>query len=130
MKYFTDNEFRCKGDSDENISIYGIGCGCDFSLPDGGMDVRLLELLDQLREIVGVPLYVSSGFRCEVHNRNVGGVSNSQHLYGIAVDLLVPEGFTVDELADWCEYVGFDGIGRYYDEGFVHVDTRGSKARW
>ena len=129
-KYFTDDEFRCKGDNDENISIYGRGCGCNFSLPPDGMDAKLLELLDKLREVVGVPLSPSCGFRCEIHNSDVGGVSNSQHLYGIAVDLPVPDGLTVDELANWAEYVGFDGIGRYYSDNFVHVDTRGYKARW
>ena len=129
-KYFNDDEFKCKGDSEENISIYGRGCGCDFSLPEQGMDVRLIALLDKLRETIGVPLEISCGYRCEIHNADVGGVSNSQHLYGIACDILVPEGFTVDELADFAEYVGFDGIGRYYDDNFVHVDTRGSVARW
>lgn len=129
-KYFTDDEFCCKGDSDENISYYGRGCGCNFSLPDGGMDARLVGLLDKLREIVNSPIIVSCGYRCQIHNADVGGVSNSQHLGSNACDLLIPDGYTVDEFADLCDYVGFDGIGRYYSAEFVHVDTRGYTARW
>ena len=28
-----------------------------------------------------------SGLRCETHNRNCGGVANSQHMFGEAADL-------------------------------------------
>jgi uncharacterized protein YcbK (DUF882 family) len=37
---------------------------------------------------------------------------------------------TVDELASIAEAAGADGIGRYYGDQFVHVDTRGYAARW
>lgn len=108
MRYFSESEFRCKH------------CG---QLPPGGMDRALLLKLDALRERVGAAIIVTSGYRCPDHNAAVGGVSNSQHVRGTAADIFAP-GVGVDELADAAVAVGFDGVGRYYGAGFVHVDTR------
>ncbi|MDY6148972.1 MAG: D-Ala-D-Ala carboxypeptidase family metallohydrolase [Porphyromonas sp.] len=87
------------------------------------MNPVLLAKLDELRERLGRPVIVSSGYRCPVHNRNVGGVYNSQHVNGTAADIYCP-GVAVGELASAARAVGFDGIGVYYFEGFVHVDCR------
>lgn len=45
------------------------------------------NILDPLREAWGGPISVSSGYRCAALNRAVGGVNNSQHLYGQAADI-------------------------------------------
>lgn len=108
MKYFSLCEFACHH------------CG---QLPEGGMNPVLLQKLDKLRERLGRPVIVSSGYRCPVHNRNVGGVYNSQHVQGTAADIYCP-GVSVEALADMAAEIGFDGIGRYYNQGFVHVDCR------
>ena len=129
-KYFTENDFRCKGDSEDNIAEYGYGCGCNFSLPDNGMNEELIEKLDALRDMVGHPIYISCGYRCQIQNDRIkGSVSNSQHVQGIAADIYCNE-LSVDELAGYAEQVGFRGIGRYYDSGFVHVDVRDYESRW
>ena len=39
-----------------------------------------------IREFLGVPVIVSSGFRCQELNRKVKGVYNSKHLEGLAID--------------------------------------------
>ena len=90
---------------------------------------RLLDGLDGMREAIG-PLTLSCAYRCPAHNAEVGGVPNSQHVQGCAADVLLPDGMTVDELAAVAERCGADGIGRYWSQGFVHVDTRGEWARW
>lgn len=46
------------------------------------------EVLDEAREAVGGPLSVSSGFRCPLVNKGVGGSETSKHLRGIAADVL------------------------------------------
>lgn len=46
-----------------------------------------LQRLDEIRKIYGKPIYISSGYRCKELNDLVGGVSNSQHLTGFAVDI-------------------------------------------
>lgn len=107
-KYFSEDEMKCK---------------CCGQLPEGGISKTLLEKLDELRELVGVPIHVSCMYRCPKHNAEVGGVPNSQHVDGTAADIYT-DNLTVDELADFAVQVGFDGIGRYYDSEFVHVDVR------
>ena len=49
---------------------------------------RLLQMLEELREKAGIPLVVTSGYRCPTHNRRVGGVPRSLHLDGCAADIL------------------------------------------
>lgn len=108
MKYFKESDFACK---------------CCGELPEDGMNESLLEKLDALRELVKVPVYISCGYRCPSHNAEVGGVENSQHVLGNAADIYTDD-LTVDELADAAVKIGFDGIGRYYSDEFVHVDCR------
>lgn len=48
-------------------------------------------ILDPVRKAFGKPIKVSSGFRSTLLNAAVGGVSNSQHLKGLAVDLQVSD---------------------------------------
>src|SRR5690606_11146330 len=53
--------------------------------------------LDPLREAIGRPVNVSSGFRNEAVNRLVGGSKTSQHRFGEAADINVP-GMSVTEV--------------------------------
>lgn len=117
-KYFKPEEFKCKGKT----------CGCaNKSAPV--MDERLLKVLDKMREKVGKPLIVNCGYRCKKHNAEVGGVSNSFHQRGVAADISAA-GIGVEKLAKIAEECGADGVGRYVKKNFVHVDTRGYRARW
>ncbi len=49
------------------------------------------NVLQPLRDYLGCPVKVTSGFRCAVLNKKIGGTKNSQHLYGQAADLIVPQ---------------------------------------
>lgn len=44
-------------------------------------------VLEPLREKVGRPLVVNSGYRSKALNKKVGGVANSYHKEGLAADL-------------------------------------------
>lgn len=46
-------------------------------------------VLEPLRVAMNEPIKIGSGFRCQALNKAVGGVSNSQHLKGQAVDLCI-----------------------------------------
>lgn len=114
-KNFTRQEFACNG----------ANC-CNHSSP---INPRLVCALQVLRDCAGVPLHITSGFRCNKHNKVVGGANNSQHVYGIAADIRTPKGFAPRTLFVLAETTGlFDGIG-VYDWG-IHVDLRSIKARW
>ena len=45
------------------------------------------QILEPLRRFANEPLHINSGFRCSALNMAVGGVSNSNHLYGFAADV-------------------------------------------
>lgn len=110
-KYFKREETECH-------------CGCGGNI----VNPLLLKKLDELREMIGGPLELSCAYRCEKHNAEIpGSVPNSQHVLGNAADVLVPDFDhcnTVDQLAWYAERVGFDGIGMYFEDEFVHVDVR------
>ena len=112
---FNRTEFACKGKN----------C-CEHSAP---INMRLVEALQILREQANAPLSVNSGFRCVKHNKTVGGAKNSQHIYGTAADIALPQGYSPVQFAALADSLDqFDGIG-IYDWG-IHVDVRGTKARW
>lgn len=46
-------------------------------------------VLEPLRVAMNEPIKIGSGFRCKALNKAVGGVYNSQHLKGQAVDLCI-----------------------------------------
>ena len=121
-KYFHSSEFACKcgnhGFDNEGRPIL-----------DSIIDKRLVDVLDAIRERIGQPIYINSGYRCPAHNEEVGGVPNSQHVVGTAADITY-DGIDVDYLAEVAEECGADGIGKYYNQDFVHVDVRGYEARW
>lgn len=112
---FKREEFACKGQS----------C-CGGSAP---VSINLVLALQALRDRIDQPLTITSGFRCIKHNAAVDGAKTSQHLYGTAADIAVPKGLSPLELYRLADESGlFDGLG-LYDWG-VHVDVRGTKARW
>ena len=57
---------------------------------------NLALLLENVRIFLGVPLVVSSGYRCPALNSAVGSGMTSQHLLCEAADV-VPKGMAVDE---------------------------------
>ncbi|SDL23304.1 YcbK family protein [Natronincola ferrireducens] len=92
------------------------------------LDHRLLEKLQQLRDQVGRPVNLTSGYRTLAHNQKVGGSPNSQHMLGRAADIQVP-GYSPEAIGKIAEELGFTGIGVY--PTFTHVDVRTTgRSRW
>lgn len=116
---FSRHEFACKGKH----------C-CGHSAP---ILPELVLGLQELRDRMGVPLVISSGFRCRTHNKAVSRTADSQHCLGTAADVACPRGFTPKHLAEQAELIPAfrdGGIGIYPEDRFVHVDVRGSRVRW
>lgn len=118
IEFFSKKEFRCK-------------CGGKYcnGYP-AEIDLTMVRYADEIRRRIGKPLGVNSGLRCPQHNANEGGVSNSQHVYGTAVDLGKPSGVTPAKMAEIAEEVmgNTGGIGIY--SWGIHIDSRKTKSRW
>ena len=93
------------------------------------LDPRLLEKLQKLRDQIGGPLYISSGYRCPRENARVGGVPHSYHLYGMAADVYTKT-VPLDKLLELAREVGFTGIGYYPKRHFLHLDVREKPYFW
>lgn len=79
-KYFKLSEFKC---------------GCKGAYCTGYPTVlkkSLVSNLDTLRKHYGKSITITSGLRCAIYNRQVGGVSNSEHTKGRAVDIYIAGG--------------------------------------
>ena len=115
-----DSLWRWKNFSPAEIACRGTG---QLKLhPDA------LDKLQALRDRLGKPLIVRSGYRSPEHNRNVGGAPRSKHMIGAAFDIAMsnqdPVAFEAAARA-----VGFLGFGFYPRSGFIHVDL-GPARQW
>ena len=93
---------------------------------------ELVRRLEKIRNALGgVAITIHSAYRPPDYNRQVGGVSNSAHLDGLAADISA-EGISTADLHQVCQSVIGDdgGVGYYPGQQFCHVDVRGSAARW
>ena len=94
------------------------------------VDSELVEKLQELRERLGLPMIINSGYRCPERNEQVGGAKNSQHLFGKAADIsLHNQEMDSQNIASLARSIGFNGIGLY--NNFIHLDVRsGQPAKW
>lgn len=99
----------------------------EFACKDGTKVVmisRLLaQILEELREKIGEPIYIKSGFRTITHNKKVGGVTLSYHQFGMAADIRA-ETKTPKELYSILDRMMEGWGGLELHDTFVHVDTR------
>lgn len=83
-KYFDLEEFLVS----ESAARLGIS-----NVPASGIHLRLerlSETMDEVRELLGHPVIITSGYRSEALNRAVGGVMTSDHIKGLAADFICP----------------------------------------
>lgn len=128
IKYFKLSEFI----NSATAKRLGIDNTPNFEVVDNLN--RLASYLDGIREKLGIPILVSSGYRCPLLNKSVGGVSNSQHLKGLAADLLCADMPKLEIILR--ETGGFDQMIKEHRKGFsdlfwyhVSVCPRNGKPR-
>ena len=114
------------GDVSENFNRSEFACKCQCGKDT--VDVDLLKLLEKIRGHFDAPVRINSGNRCATHNAFTGGLSNSQHLYSKAADIVV-DNVHPHIVAELARQLDAGGVGDY--NTFTHVDVRsGVKARW
>jgi len=89
-----------------------------------GLKPELVALLDKARDISGVPFSISSGLRTASQNTSAGGVENSAHLLGKAVDIHCPSSVNRLKMVSALLQVGFKRLGIGKD--FIHADIGNS----
>jgi zinc D-Ala-D-Ala carboxypeptidase len=105
----------------------------NFSRPEFGKsdgvepDADLVRMLDQARDVAGVPFVINSGIRSVERNAQVGGAPESAHLSGHAVDIHCPTSRQRFLIVQALIEVGFRRIG--IGNTFVHADTDPDKAQ-
>ena len=119
-KNFSKSEFMCR-------------CGCEMPEEVLNNVQKLANQLQIIRDRVNVPIKINSAYRCESHNKAIGGSKKSQHKLGLAADIVVKDK-TPDEVYDFINklqglnMIENGGLGRY--NTFTHFDIRGYNARW
>ena len=105
-------------------SVFDCKCTNDFCKATI-IDDDLIYKLKILIELIG-KFEITSAYRCQRHNLEIGGVICSQHLAGKAIDLAYK---TVKELAPLdiiakAHNVGFTYSKVYPELGTIHLDCR------
>jgi len=117
---FNLSEFRCKDGTDVPAEL----------MPNVQ---KLANELQKLRDELGLPIKINSGYRTKSYNKKIGGATNSMHVQAKAADIVVTD-ITPTNLYKRIEKlieegkVNFKGVGVY--DTFVHVDVRDRRSRW
>ena len=114
MKWFKEKEFACKCCGQLPLST------SSGQAPRENVKALVREVLDPVREKLEMPIVVNSGYRCEKHNKDVGGVRNSQHPRGEAADIHCEDNERLKQLI--IENGKFDQLITY--PTFLHVSYK------
>ena len=109
--HFRKQEFSCK-------------CGCGFD----NINLKVVKILEEIRaHFDGKPVYVTSGCRCEKHNKKVGGIKGSKHLEGLACDFYI-KGVSTQDLLNYCislmnkRHIKYTYTNNKNMKGVVHIN--------
>jgi hypothetical protein len=98
------------------------------------IDIRLVDMLQKLRNLLDSPIYINSGYRCTRYNsvliqEGAPAAKLSKHIYGAAADIGVrnKDGLLIDgpQLARIAYMIGFRRIG--VSQYWIHVDIEPTK---
>ena len=112
--HFAWTDFKSSRDSSQLYKVSVMRAVANLSL--------LMWNLEGLRSKLGdQPIYINSGIRSVPYNSQIGGASDSMHMYGLAADISV-RNRTPYQVAEGAAQCGFSGIFVYV--GHCHVDLR------
>ena len=108
-----------------------------FSIENWLLHESLFDVINELRERVGLPIKINSGYRTiekqkELQKTNAGAVSNSPHTWGLALDIDTKTNAQTDAYVEILRQISIDldikiriGWQQYkgLKETFVHIDV-------
>ena len=114
IKYFQVTEFDCK---------CKVGTGIN-------MELAFIKMLDECRELAGIPFKITSGYRCLLCNNKLieSGIKaskNSSHMSGVAADISAKTSAERYKILESAIKVGFKRIG--IGKNFIHLDIDRTK---
>jgi len=104
-------------------------CSCCGSLPPDleqkeYIYQELFKSFETLRKRTGKSILITSGYRCPKHNKEIGGVTYSAHIFGVALDIACADLNDLNIKEYILRSVNPDlRIGVYPDQLFIHMDT-------
>jgi zinc D-Ala-D-Ala carboxypeptidase len=118
-EHFNQKELACKCTRPE----------CDFTI----VHMELINRLETLRTLVGHPVIITSGYRCERYQavlaaagfQTAKGIST--HTEGMAADIKVRH-LSGEDLEKLAREAGFESVG--VAKTWIHVDIRPGHRRW
>jgi uncharacterized protein YcbK (DUF882 family) len=120
------------GDLTKNFSISEFICKCGCGKEN--IDAKVVNIAQTIRDYLDEPVRINSGCRCTAYNKKVGGVADSTHISGMAIDLSCDSGsrsifnaIKALSTAGKIHQIGY--CKRYIKKNFVHVDVDTSKRR-
>ena len=121
-EHFWAREFRCKGE------IEARPCACHGAI---SVDQELIDVLEAFRAVYGMPIIITSGFRCDPYNESIGGHPASYHRVGMAADItntmirkdLERAAMQIGEVLEDVIGKGNGNVIAYPNRGFIHCDV-------
>ncbi|MDT4866457.1 Peptidase M15 [compost metagenome] len=108
-----------------NFGYHELRCKCGRCGSDGReMDATFMGHLQQLRDLYGKPLVITSAFRCRRHPVEAKKAAPGAHSLGLAVDIACrgADAVAILRLATTLPFTGF-GISQRGNARFIHLDT-------
>jgi|TARA_Y100001951_G_C11265215_1_gene255028 zinc D-Ala-D-Ala carboxypeptidase len=108
----------------KNFTTDEMACACCHKAE---MDEEFMRTLQSIRDEMQRPLKITSGFRCENHNKKVSSTGKrGPHTYAKAADILI-SGADALRLFSVAQKHGVSGVGMSqkgdHNKRFVHLDT-------
>lgn len=117
-------------DTDGNVKLAKHFKVKEFACKDGSqvvfIDDYLYTILDILRNKLGKPVIITSGYRTPEWNKKCNGAKYSYHMRGMAADIRV-DGMSAKELAKELDKIVESSCGIIVYSNWVHFDVRDGK---
>lgn len=129
VRYFTISEFLYSETATKK-HINNKPSAADYDQVYDNLRALAINVLDPIRDMVGAPVVITSGYRCHRLNQVVAGSATSQHLIGQAADFTVPD-YNHKQLQNLyykiADKLNYDQLIWYPRRNFIHVSYKSIK---
>ena len=105
---------------------FGITDETDISIKEN-IKKLVVNVMEKIQAEYGMSIFITSGYRTPEHNKKVGGVANSQHIYGEACDFTGRDFKRLLRIINEMDNKGllnYDQLIIYRKRQFIHISYR------